>query len=232
MKFITKVECIKKNTRVWKYYIFGRIPFLTKEKCFDYRKTFLFGVCISSHYTKDKIVVNDINYSNIFKKRDDFTTFNQHIDIIIPIYNGYEYLEGLFDSIWKNTDLNYHIIAVNDCSPDIRINDFLQKQIKRFENRITIINNEINLGFVKSVNTALKISKNHVCLLNTDVVLPKNWATRLFSPILNDNKIASVTPFSNAATIFSLPCMNIDNPFNENLEKINNALAKIVYPKA
>jgi GT2 family glycosyltransferase len=77
--------------------------------------------------------------------------------------------------------------------------------------------NEENLGFVKTVNRGFKIAENHVALLNTDIELPEQWLERLMSPILSDSTIASTTPFSNAATIFSFPIICEDNKMIEGL---------------
>ena len=42
-----------------------------------------------------------------------------NIDIIVPIYNAYEYTEECIKSIIKNTDLAKHtLVLINDKSPD------------------------------------------------------------------------------------------------------------------
>lgn len=68
-----------------------------------------------------------------------------------------------------------------------------------------LIENEQNLGFVKSVNRGLVRSRGHVVLVNTDVELPKNWLERLITPILKNPRVASATPFTNSGTICSFP---------------------------
>ena len=80
-----------------------------------------------------------------------------------------------------------------------------------------IIENEKNLGFIKTVNKAINLSKNHVVLLNTDTEVPQNWLSRLILPILKDKKIASVTPFANSATICSFPNFCKDNNLLEGI---------------
>lgn len=155
------------------------------------------------------------------------------IYIITPIYNGYEYLEALFDDIYNNTDLPYKLIVVNDCSSDKRVSPFLANQQNIFDDKMILIDNTVNLGFIKSVNRGLALAKDHVVIVNTDVRLPKNWLSRLISPLIIDDTIASVTPFSNSATIFSLPLMVLDSkqqdlPENEvSLEDIDNILQSI-----
>ncbi len=129
--------------------------------------------------------------------------YNEKVDVIIPVYNGYEYLQTLLDQV-KNTSMNHRFIIINDCSPDDRIRPLLEKFIMDEIDSILINHNE-NLGFVKSVNEALKLSDNHVIILNTDVEVPKNWMERLIAPFVIDGKIASTTPYTNSGTICSFP---------------------------
>ena len=147
------------------------------------------------------------------------------IDIIIPIYNGYEFLEKLFESILKNTTLPYRLIIGNDNSSDKRIAPFLEEFIAK-NDRIEIIyeNNQENLGFVKNVNKLVKLANNHLVILNTDTEVPKYWLERLMYPILSDNKIASTTPFTNSGTICSFPNYLENNEIYKNLklEEIDN----------
>ena len=43
----------------------------------------------------------------------------KNIDIIVPIYNAYEFTEECIKSVIKNTDLNKHtLVLINDKSPD------------------------------------------------------------------------------------------------------------------
>jgi GT2 family glycosyltransferase len=131
------------------------------------------------------------------------------IDIIIPVYNGYEYLEKLFDSITR-TCLPYRVFVINDCSSDSRVKDFLLT-VAANDTRVQIYDNKKNIGFVKSVNKGFSLAEHHVALLNTDIELPDMWLERLMFPIIADKTVASSTPFSNAATIFSFPDICIDN---------------------
>ena len=127
------------------------------------------------------------------------------IDIILPVYNGFEYLKNLLLQIKEFTDLEYDLYVIEDNSTDSRILPLLKEFEKTYDGKMHLIQNEENLGFLKTVNKGLKLTKNDVCILNTDIQLPKNWATRLMYYVFTNDKVATVTPFSNAATIFSFP---------------------------
>ncbi|MDH2997301.1 hypothetical protein A1D22_06400 [Pasteurellaceae bacterium LFhippo2] len=148
------------------------------------------------------------------------------IDIIIPVYNGYEFLDNLFASIVKNTSLPYRLLIANDKSPDEKVKPFIQEFISKNPNLdITFVDNQENLGFLKTVNLLASYAKNHIVILNTDTEVPNLWLERLMYPILSNSKIASTTPFTNSGTICSFPNYLVDNKeIYENLalEEVDN----------
>jgi glycosyltransferase involved in cell wall biosynthesis len=77
----------------------------------------------------------------------------------------------------------------------------------------TKLENPTNRGFVASVNRGMALHpERDVLLLNADTLLPSsNWLQRLRTAAYSHPRIATVTPFSNRATICSLPLPNVDN---------------------
>lgn len=160
--------------------------------------------------------VEDI-YQNLDRKRS----------IIIPIYNAYEDTKKCIESVLKYSTREYELILINDNSSDCRINILL----KNYENNpnIKIINNQVNVGFVKSVNIGFKNSINDVILLNSDTIVTPNWIEKLTYAAYSDEKIATVTPFSNNAGVFSVPIMNENNiiPEKLGLNGVSNIIEKV-----
>lgn len=144
----------------------------------------------------------------VMTKECSYVESDEVIDVIVPIYNGYDYLVRLFPTLNK-TDLKSQIYLVDDCSTDERVIQLEKEFVQQTPNAVLMKNKE-NYGFVKSVNCALLNSKNHVALVNTDTELPNHWLERLMAPILNDKKVGSSTPYTNSGTIFSFPnfCYN------------------------
>lgn len=135
------------------------------------------------------------------------------IDVIVPIYNAYDDLCKCLKSLLKYRDI-YRLILINDCSTDERINSLLAK-IQNFDTTfIKVINNNENLGFVKSVNMGMRFSKNDVILLNSDTIVTVNWAKKIRDCAYTKKSIATVTPFTNNGTICSIPefCKNNQIP--------------------
>ena len=128
-------------------------------------------------------------------------------DIIIPVYNAYESLIECIDSVIKNTDLKENgLIIINDKSTDERISKYLKKIEKDYSSlNLQILENEENLGFVGTVNRGMNLSSNDVLLLNSDTEVPKNWLNNIKKCAYSGEKIATVTPLSNNATLVSVP---------------------------
>lgn len=178
---------------------------------------------------KSKVLVpvnkNNNNYLLSVLKEENKLIYNfpkdVEIDIIIPVYNAFEYVKKCIKSVLDNTKFPYNLYIINDCSTDENIYKYLEELKKSTTSanlrRLNIVHNESNIGFVKSVNKGMTISKNHVIILNTDTEVPINWTNRLIAPILSENNIASVTPFSNSATICSFPSIKHDNNLPHNL---------------
>ena len=182
-----------------------------------------------SQYTKA------VNLFDWFTKDDDqkFST-DKPIDIIIPVYNGYDFLEPLFQSIFKNTLTPYRLLVCNDASPDERVIPLL-KNLKEKSPAVDFIllENEKNVGFVGTVNRLVSYVDNHFVLLNTDTEVPYGWLERLMYPVFKMEKVASTTPFTNAGTICSFPNYLEDNPIFENLtvDEIDRYFKKVNFEK-
>ena len=126
--------------------------------------------------------------------------------VVVPVYNGLDHLKRLMPSLLANTPADVSILMIDDCSPDEEIMPFLRAHAE-LDPRIELLTNPENIGFVKTVNRAFGLCKDrdYVILLNTDTEVPPQWVERLLAPFEKETDIASVTPFSNGATIFSLP---------------------------
>ena len=158
--------------------------------------------------------------------RDKHDKFSYEADVIIPVYNGLEYLENLFKDINK-TNVKLNIIVIDDKSNDERVVEYLNQLSA--SKQITLLRNSKNLGFVKSVNKGLRIAQKHVILLNTDTEVPPFWAERLLSPIIKNERVATVTPFTNSGTICSFPNIGVDNEiaFGFNVSSVDEIFQRI-----
>ena len=120
----------------------------------------------------------------------------KNIDIIVPVYNAYTYTEECIKSILKNTDLEKNtLVLINDKSPDEKILPMLQKyKEENADKQIVVLDNEENMGFVKTVNKGMQYSENDVILLNSDTEVTKNWIEKIQTCAYSNPYIATVTP--------------------------------------
>ena len=151
--------------------------------------------------------------------------------VIIPVYNGKQHLEILLPSLFKNTFCPHQFIFVNDCSPDPEVLPWLKEQCAGRDDCV-VLENEENLGFPATVNKGAALCKRHFVILNTDTEVPAGWLERLMQPIWEDPQVASVTPFSDAATIFSFPFVGndaVNQQFRREIgmERINEVLRQV-----
>lgn len=133
------------------------------------------------------------------------------ITIVLPIYNALPYLKQCLARVEAHTDLQWHLIAVDDGSTDPDLAPWLTQWAAKRADQVTHLPQAHNLGFIGAVNKGLEAADARggdgpIVLLNTDAMVPDGWASRLTAP-LADPSVASVTPMSNAAEVLSVPAM-------------------------
>ncbi|TXF96062.1 glycosyltransferase [Massilia arenae] len=156
---------------------------------------------------------------------------NKIIKIILPVYDGLDETLRCILSLFKSKQKNateFEVVIIDDCGPNPAISPMLRKVAERPD--VTLIVNEKNLGFVRSVNKALRLTAGHdVVLLNADAVVTGNWLDRIKAAAYRSSNIASVTPFSNNATICSYPDPSLENsmPSDLSLEEIDQLCSSL-----
>lgn len=149
-----------------------------------------------------------------------WTTIDETVDVVIPIYNGLEHLYRLLPLLFTNTTQPHRFIFVNDCSPDVKIREYILKQTAGREDCI-LLDNERNVGFTATVNRGVGLVKSDVfIILNTDVMVPPMWLERLIAPFRQDKRVGTATPFTNSGSYYSFPNFARDN----NLDSVDDFL--------
>lgn len=153
------------------------------------------------------------------------------VSIIIPVYNAYEALCDLTESLFKHTASIHEVIFINDASPDTRIRPYLESICSRHPNA-RLVNNEENHGFSYNINLGASLTTRDFVILNTDTLVPDKWIPRLFAPISAfPENTGSVTPMSSDALEFTLPEVGLGGmDFVERFgyEAIDRAVSSVV----
>ena len=127
------------------------------------------------------------------------------VDVIIPVYKGLQQTRACIESVLRyGQSTPIEIVVIDDASPEPAIGACLREFAGR--ERITLLRNEENRGFVHSVNRGMSLHPDRdVVLLNSDTEVANDWLDRLRSCAHGAADIGTVTPFSNNATICSYP---------------------------
>lgn len=127
------------------------------------------------------------------------------LDVIVPVYGSrVETLNCLHSVLNARTDTYYELIVIDDASPDDELREALRLLAR--QNRLTLLENAHNQGFVASVNRGMQQHPGRdVVLLNSDTQVADGWLDRLQQAAGQDRCIGTVTPLSNNATICTVP---------------------------
>lgn len=134
------------------------------------------------------------------------------VDVIVPVYRGYaETLRCIYAALANPQRTAFELVVINDAGPDVRLNTALSELAER--GLFRYLENNRNLGFVSTVNRGMRLHRGRdVVLLNADAEPFGDWLDRLRACAYRSERVASVTPLSNNATICSYPRFNQDNP--------------------
>lgn len=89
------------------------------------------------------------------------------ISVIMPVYNAEDYIKTAIESILNQTEADYELIIIDDCSDD-GTSDII-RSYANIDKRIRIIRNEHNSGIVYSLNCGLKMaSGKYIARMDAD----------------------------------------------------------------
>lgn len=108
---------------------------------------------------------------------------NPDISIIIPVYNGENYIKKCIDSLINQTKRDIEIIIVNDGSTDNTekiIKEYDDERIKYFKNKNKGIGYSRNFGIIKSTG-------NYLMFIDSDDYIEENACEELFDRCKKDD---------------------------------------------
>ena len=145
----------------------------------------------------------------------EITSVNPLVSVILPAYNAEKYLRYSIESILSQTYKNIEFIIINDGSIDKT-----KEVIKSFEDeRIIYLENNGNLGLIKSLNKGLRVSKGkYIARMDADdISLPDRLSHQIRFMERNSEVIVcggQISKIDENGIIFSkkkkFPCLDAD----------------------
>lgn len=102
---------------------------------------------------------------------------NPLVTVLMPVYNGGEYLRSAIESILSQTYKDFEFLIINDCSTDSSM-----EIVRSFKDaRIVVHSNPLNMGQTKSLNVGLRLAKGRYIVVNDadDLSLPQRIEKQL-----------------------------------------------------
>ena len=128
------------------------------------------------------------------------------VDVIVPVYGAAAEFSRCLSSVAASTDLARHrLVVVLDGPGQVEAVRALEPVAEQVGAGLLVLQNPERRGFVASINRGMAGSTRDVVLLNSDTVVTEGWLDKLQSAAYSAADIATVTPFSNNATICSIP---------------------------
>ena len=108
---------------------------------------------------------------------------NSEVSIYVPVYNGQNTIESCINSILSQTVKPNKILVINDNSTDKTA-----EILKKYSDKIEIINNDKNLGVSYIRNLATNYLKSKfIASIDADVELTNNWLEKLIDKATKEN---------------------------------------------
>ena len=141
------------------------------------------------------------------------------IDILIPVYDGGDFLDLLLAGIVRNTFIPYRLLILYDANraPSTHL------ILKEFKDKnpgvdLTLIESKDGSGFVQTVNKLVGLAQNHFVILYAHAEVPPHWLERLIHPILTGQDVASVVPFTNGTGLYDFQDLFQEDPVFKNMD--------------
>ena len=116
------------------------------------------------------------------------------ISIILPVYNGEEYLQNCLESIKKQSFFNFEVIMVDDFSTDSSAD--ILKQFEKEDVRFRYFRNKLNQGLSFSRNFGMnKCVGDYLFFMDADDLLHPQCLEKLYNALLESDADISICQF-------------------------------------
>ena len=134
------------------------------------------------------------------------------VTAVIPVFGPSPDLERCLASVVAHTDLSRHrLLVVGDGPFEPEVRRLAEGVTAGRQGSVRLLERPAREGFPAAANAGIREAEGDVVLLNSDTEVTAGWLRKLAEAAHRRPLVASATPFSNNATLCSLP-----RPFAEN----------------
>jgi Predicted glycosyltransferases len=128
------------------------------------------------------------------------------VTVVVPVYGASTDLERCLEALLAHTDLSCHRIVVVADGPLRRgRRRVAEDAIAAHPAAVRLLERHAREGFPVAANAGIREAEGDVVLLNSDTEVTERWLEKLGAAARRRPRTASATPFSNNATLCSLP---------------------------
>ena len=141
--------------------------------------------------------------------------------IAVLVYNGREFVPRTISSLGRLADstVSHHVdvVVLDDASPEEGWSDELAELCR--SHGLGYYCSPRNLGIPRNMSLGLLLAEDRsydfVVILNSDVIVPANMVDAMVAAAMSASDIGTVTAWSNASSIFSLPNETADDVLSD-----------------
>jgi len=124
---------------------------------------------------------------------------NPTVSILTPSYNHEKYVSCFINSLLSQTNPDWELIIVDDCSSDNTL-----KEIKKYnDSRIKIIEHKYNQGINAALNSAFRASKGqYIAFCASDDILEAGYVDDIIQTMQSKPQVGTI--------YYTLQCMDIE----------------------
>ena len=117
---------------------------------------------------------------------------NPLVSIVLPVYNGAQYLAESIDSCIAQTYKNWELIIINDCSKDNSLD--IAEKYAAIDTRIRVLSNEVNLKLPASLNKGFREAKgDHYTWTSHDNIMHSEMLEKFVNYLQTNLDVGLVT---------------------------------------
>lgn len=115
-------------------------------------------------------------------------------DIILPVCDQFQFTKNCIESIIAKTRTPYRIIVINNGKNE-ETKSYLAEAKKKLGDKIVIVQNQTNIGWVKALNQGIAMSSSpYLVFQNDDTVVTENWLGKMIKILEENENIGIVNP--------------------------------------